>query len=168
MEIWDLYTENREKTGKTHIRGFQIPKGCYHLVVHVWIKNKKGEYLISQRAADRPTCPLMFECVGGSVLAGESSIDGAVREVKEEVGLNLNPADGKLIFSEIRDEVNGKPYQNILDVWMFEYDGELQLDKATTNEVAACQWMSVGEIKKLCDDGKLVDSLYYFFSTFDV
>lgn len=25
MEIWDLYTENRELTGKEHIRGKEIP-----------------------------------------------------------------------------------------------------------------------------------------------
>ena len=47
MEIWDLYNELREVTGKEHIRGEEIPEGYYHLVVHVWIKNKKGEYLIS-------------------------------------------------------------------------------------------------------------------------
>lgn len=86
MEIWDLYTKYREKTGKEHVRGKQIPDGYYHLVVHVWIRNRKGEYLISQRAANRPTFPLMWECIGGSVLKGESSIEGAIREVKEEVG----------------------------------------------------------------------------------
>ena len=41
MEIWDLYTELREVTGKEHIRGEVIPEGYYHLVVHVWIKKKK-------------------------------------------------------------------------------------------------------------------------------
>ncbi len=83
MEIWDLYTKYREKTGREHIRGEQIPEGCYHLVVHVWIRNSKGEYMISQRAANRPTFPLMWECVGGSVVKGESSIEGAIREAKE-------------------------------------------------------------------------------------
>ena len=68
MEIWDLYTKHRNKTGKDHLRGKKIPDGYYHLVVHVWIRNKQGAYLISQRAVDRPTCPLMWECVGGSHL----------------------------------------------------------------------------------------------------
>lgn len=59
-------------------------------MVAVWIRNRKGEYLISQRAADRPIYPLMWECVGGSVVKGETSLEGAVREVKEEVGLDLD------------------------------------------------------------------------------
>ena len=50
-EIWDLYNENRELLGKDHVRGEQLPIDGYHLVVHVWIRNSKGEYLILQNAA---------------------------------------------------------------------------------------------------------------------
>lgn len=51
------------------------------------------ERRISDFAARRKQAllPLMWECVGGSVLRGESSVDGAVREVKEEVGIDLSP-----------------------------------------------------------------------------
>lgn len=161
MEVWDLYTKYREKTGKVHVRGQQIPNGYYHLVVHVWIRNSKGEYLISQRAANRPTFPLMWECVGGSALKDESSIESALREVKEEAGLNLKPATGRKVFSKIRGL-----FQDIVDVWLFEYDGELHLKNATTDEVKTCRWMSVDEIKKLYDDGKLVNTLDYFFCSF--
>lgn len=166
MEKWDLYTKYREKTGKEHIRGQMIPEGFYHLVVHVWIRNHKGEYLISQRSASRPTFPLMWECVGGSVLKGESSIDGALREVKEEVGLDLEQKDGKLLFSKIRGSdvrYECKVFNDIMDVWLFEYDGPLQLKSATTDEVAACRWMTVSEIRKLYEDKKLVQTLDYFF-----
>ncbi len=50
MELWDLYTENRVKTGETHVRGNPLPKEKYHLVVNVWIKNSEGKYLISKRS----------------------------------------------------------------------------------------------------------------------
>ena len=90
MELWDLYNERRELTGRDHIRGEEVPQGFYHLVVHIWIRNSKGEYLISQRSADRPAYPLMWECVGGSVTKGEDSLTGALRETKEEVGLTLS------------------------------------------------------------------------------
>ena len=166
MEKWDLYTKYREKTGKDHIRGEEIPEGCYHLVVHVWIRNSKGEYLISQRSADRPTFPLMWECVGGSVLKGENSIEGALREVKEEVGLDLDQEGGRLLFTKIRGQdmkYEGKVYNDIMDVWLFSYDGELQLEAATTDEVADCRWMTVSEIRKLFEEKKMVQTLDYFF-----
>ncbi len=37
----------------------------------------------------------MWECVGGSVVKGEDSMQGAIREAKEEVGVELNPEKDK-------------------------------------------------------------------------
>ena len=168
MELWDLYNENREPAGKTHIRGEKIPEGFFHLVVHVWIRNSKGQYLISQRAASRPTFPLMWECVGGSVIAGEDSLAGALREVKEEVGLDLPPDSGRVLFSKVRSIIDGKSYQDIMDVWLFQYDGEVSLANATTDEVAQIKWMTRDEIESLRESGDLVENLYYFFTDVDM
>lgn len=163
MEVWDLYDKNKQLTGKTHTRGDEIPERHYHLVVHAWVINSKGEYLITQRAANRKSYPLMFECVGGSVLAGETSGQGAVREIVEEVGLVLKEADGTIFRSEVRDVVNGKKFNDIMDAWLFKYDGEVDLSKATTDEVCFCKWMTIDEVKGLFDEGKLVPTLEYIF-----
>ena len=162
MELWDLYSENREPTGKTHIRGDEIPNGFYHVMVHVWIRNSKGEYLISQRSASRPAFPLMWETVGGSVLAGEDSLNGAIREAKEEVGITLTPDNGSLLFSRIRNDIPGKKADHFLDVWLFQYDGEITLSNATTDEVSQSRWMTPEEIKEHFDSGKMVGTLRYF------
>lgn len=163
VEIWDLYNERRELTGRDHARGEAIPDGYYHLVVHVWIRNSRGEYLISQRSADRPTHPLKWECVGGSVLKGEDSLSGALRETKEEVGLSLSRNDGKLVRSVVGRIINGVVYSDIVDVWLFEYDGSVDLRAATTKEVAQTIWLKKPAIKELFDHGELVDTLGYFF-----
>ena len=163
MEHWDLYNEKRELTGRDHIRGEEIPDGYYHLVVHVWIRNKKGKYLISQRSADRPSFPLNWECVGGSVVKGEDSLAGALRETLEEVGVALSPQRGKLVRSVTGRVVDGVKFSDIVDIWLFEYDGEADLDKATTKEVAQVKWMTKEEIKELFDRGDLVHTLGYFF-----
>ena len=165
MEIWDLYNEHRELTGRDHIRGEKVPQGFYHLVVHIWIRNSKGEYLISQRSADRPAYPLMWECVGGSVTKGEDSLTGALRETKEEVGLTLSPEVGKLVYSVVGRVVNGVKFTDIVDVWLFEYDGPVSLEQATTKEVAQTVWMTREQIRELFDTGKMVHSLNYFFTT---
>lgn len=163
MELWDLYDKNRQMTGMTHVRGEEIPQGYYHLVVHVWLRNRKGEYLISQRSASRTAFPLMWESVGGSVLIGEDSLHGAIREVKEEIGIDLSPKGGTLLFSETGRIIHGVPSTDILDVWLWNYDGPVHLAAATTDEVAQAVWMHPEEIRQLFETGQLVDTLAYFF-----
>ena len=166
-EIWDLYDENRELLGKDHVRGEQLPIDGYHLVVHVWFRNSKGEYLIAQRSANRPTFPLVWECVDGSVIKGEDSLQGALREVKEEVGVDLLPEKGHVILSDIKKIEFGKVVNKIVDVWLFEYDGEVDLSNATTDEVAQVAWMNREQIKELFEHNMFVETLEYFFTEVD-
>lgn len=162
-ELWDLYDKYRRPAGRTHVRGEEIPEGYFYLVVHVWIKNKRGEFLISQRTESRPVFPLLWECVGGSVLRGESSIEGALREVREEIGIELLPQQGRLLFSKVRGDMDGRRFQDIADVWLFEYDGEPKLKNTDSGEVLQCQWMDAEEIRQLWDEGFFVPTLGYFF-----
>lgn len=127
----------------------------------------KGEYLISQRSANRPTFPLVWECVDGSVIKGEDSLQGAVREAKEEVGVDLNPESGQVLFTKTRKIIEGKIFNDILDVWLFEYDGEVNLSNATTDEVAQVAWMGRSQIKELFDANMFGDTLEYFFTEVD-
>ena len=162
MEIWDLYGKNRKKLGVTHTRGEPLPENGYHLTVHVWIKDDNGRFLISQRSRNKSTYPLLWECVGGSVLAGEDSLQGALRETKEEIGLSLSPEKGKIVSRIVRGVIDGKRYNDILDVWLFNYNGEVDLSLATTDEVEDIKWLTVDEILKLDGDGKFVEGLKYF------
>lgn len=166
MEIWDLYDENKNKTGRDWVRGEQVPDNYYHLVVHVWIKNKDDKFLIAQRSESRKLHPLMWECVGGSVLKGETSFDGALREVKEEVGVDLSSSKGNIVFSKTRKNWNGIKFNDIMDVWLFEYTGIVDLKNATTDEVKQVKWLDKSEIKELYDSGDFVPTLEYFFDKF--
>ena len=166
-EIWDLYNENRELIGKDHVRGEQVPIDGYHLVVHVWIRNPKGEYLLSQRSVNRPTDPMMWGCVGGSVIKGEDSLLGALREVKEEIGVELEPDKGQVLFTKVRKIIEGKIFNDIMDVWLFNYDGEVDLNNTTTDEVAQVAWMDRSQIKELLEHNMFVKTLEYFFTDVD-
>lgn len=136
-------------------------------MVHVWIRNSKGEYLIAQRSANRTAFPLIWECVDGSVVKGEDSLQGALREAKEEVGVDLLPEKGQVIFTKTRKIIDGKIYNDIMDVWLFDYDGEVDLGNATTDEVAQVAWMNREQIKELFEHNMFVDTLEYFFTEVD-
>lgn len=83
--------------------------------------------------------------------------------MKEEVGLDLTPDCGKLVFSQVRDRIDGRKFGDILDVWLFTYDGEVDLSNATTKEVAQTRWMTPEQIDDLYQSDRLVRTLGYFF-----
>ena len=164
MEIWDLYNLDGEIIGE-HIRGSQLPENGYHLVVHIWIRNSKGQYLMTKRSEKKKTFPLKWECVGGGVLKGEESQAAAIREVEEEVGVILNPNDGRKVLTQIRDYVGDKRVNDINDIYMFSYDGPVLLSEALTDEVAEVKWMNREEILALHQRGDMVSvikDLSYF------
>lgn len=55
----------------------------------------------------------------------------------------------------------------IVDVWLFKYDGEVDLGNATTDEVAQVAWMGRSQIKELFDANMFVETLEYFFTEVD-
>lgn len=118
FEYWDLFNRNRVWVRNHHKRGDRIPDGLYHIVVHSWVMDYYGNFLISQRQNGR-TDELMWERTGGSVLEGESSIEGAKREVREELGIDLAEIQPVLIKSERRDK-----YSDFFDAWLFVVDRE--------------------------------------------
>ena len=120
--------------------------------------------MISRRAASRKSYPLYYECVGGSILSGETSLDGALRETIEEVGIKLDKNSGKVICHKLRKRFHGEKFNDIMDAWLFTYDGNVNLKEATTDEVCEIVWMSKEEIKKLRREKKLVPTPGYFLS----
>lgn len=102
-EYWDLFDENRVVKINHHRRGDKIPEGLYHLVVHAWIMDSSGMFLFSQRQKGRSS-ELKWERTGGSTLEGEKSLDGARREVLEELGIDLKDARTYFIKSVKREK----------------------------------------------------------------
>lgn len=154
-EIWDLYTMEKKKTGRTWARGAPLPEGFYHLVVSVWIVNSRGQYLLSQRHPKKQY-PFAWECTGGCVLAGESSLAGALREVKEELGITLDPADAKILRQIRREAV-----QDFYDVWRFYADIPIEKVALQKNEVINVRWADRSTLLEMYRGGMLHPLLDY-------
>ena len=127
-ELWDIYDETRKKTGRLHRRGDDLAPGEYHLVVHIWIENSAGQFLMTKRSPNKGF-PLLWETTGGSALAGDDSLTAALREVMEETGLHLRPENGQIIH-----RYSGIDYHT--DVWLFEQD--FSLEEISLQEAETC------------------------------
>ncbi len=158
MELWDAYDENRKPLGYTVEReNFNSSKSEYHIVVHIWIKNSKGEFLIQKRSANKKG-GLKWAWTGGSVLSGESSIDGAVREVKEELGIKLNK-EKLILFTSYKREL----YKDFVDVYIYESNVDISKLTLQYDEVCDAIWATKDEIREMILSGKFINidnSLY--------
>lgn len=151
-ELWDVYDADRNLTGRLHRRGEFLAEGDYHLSISVWLLNQKGEYLLTKRAPNKGF-PGMWESTGGSAIAGDDSLTAAVREVREETGLTVDPGRGKCIHS-----YRGSDY--FMDVWLFLQDFDLADVVLQERETCDKMYASADKIEELRREGQFIPCRY--------
>lgn len=92
-ELWDLYDIDRQPLSRTIQRGEALPEGTYHLAVGIAVFNTKGDILLTQRAQVKSQYPGCWEIPGGCAQAGETSLEAACRELREETGIVVQPGE---------------------------------------------------------------------------
>ena len=151
-ELWDIYDKDRNFTGRTQRRGEALASGDYHLTVHVWLQHTDGRFLITKRAPNKGYAGL-WECTGGSALAGDDSLTAALREVREETGLTVCPENGQIILS----------YQGwdwFTDVWLFRQSFELDSVVLQPGETCDYQWATAQQILEMNQREEMVPFRY--------
>ena len=156
MEKRDLYDSERNITGETILKGEKIPPNRYIIVVLVFIQNSEGKFLIQKRSKRKNG---KYATTGGHPKSGESSIQGIITEVNEEIGLKLNSNDLKLYFSGRSDaeRVFWDDYYVKMDVKDIK---KLNLQE---EEVSLVEWLSEDEIKQLMKEDKFFKNHYEEF-----
>ena len=159
-EIWDILDENGNKTGRLHERGKKIAPGDYHLVVYVWKHNGRGEWLIDKRAEDRGTeTDGKWETTSGAALAGDDSLTAALRETKEELGLELDPNKG-ILFNRFTHHVDDG-HRDYVDVWVFEHECSVKDVHFQESETCDAMWATADKIREMMASGEFVSEWFY-------
>jgi len=156
-ELWDLYDVHRDRTGETWERGTKapIPQGRYHLIVSIWTVTPSGKILITKRHKDK-SFGGMWENTGGAVMAGETSLQAALRELKEETG--LSPAKGELLFL---GDVWHPGY--VVDTYLYKSYVDVDSLQLQDDEVVDAKLIGPEEIDELHAGGRIVPSVYKTF-----
>jgi len=97
-EYFDILDENGNKTGKIKLRCEVHKDGDWHKAIHIWIINNKGDILLQRRCATKDSNPNMLDIsCAGHLTAGDNSLSGAIRELKEELNLDIQQEDLQFI-----------------------------------------------------------------------
>ena len=148
MEIRDLYDQNKKLTGKTIHKGEKIPEGNYIIVVLTMIRNSKGEFLIQKRSKEKDG---LYGATGGHCKSGENGLQGAITEIKEELGLDVKPEEMRLLFEGREDE-----QQVFFELYFLQKDIDLKSLKLQKEEVESVEWMNVDKINSLVNKSKFL------------
>ena len=90
----DIITKDGELTGKTCLKSEAHAKGIWHQTIHVWFYTHDRKILLQKRASVKKVFPNHWDVsVAGHVCAGESVVNAAIRETKEEIGIDISNSD---------------------------------------------------------------------------
>ena len=158
MELWDLYDSERNPLGRTHVRGEAFGDGEYYVCVEVWVRNSKGEFLIQKRHPDKKAGN-QWEFAGGGTLAGETTLQSAVREIREETGIVCKEHE-LTFFATYRH----KNY--FLDLYLLRSDMDSKDYVPQPGETTEARWATEDDILQLIESGVFVYSVGVRFKTY--
>ena len=152
-DIVDIYDENKQKTGKTKIRHKDIlENGEYIIGVQAIIINSDYEILISKRSEKKRAYPLMWECNGGALLSGETFLEGILREIKEELGIDVNSDDAVFLKSVKREH-------EFKEIYLFNKDIDITYIKFCDNEAIDAKWVSINQFMDMFNNNEIVPNV---------
>ena len=142
-EQFDILDKNGTPTGETVDKGAQLKDGQYYLGIHAYIYNSSGEFLVQQRSYNKAFLPGGWDVVLEHVIAGESSKDGAIRGIREEIGLsvseNINFV-GRFIWES---------YHHMIDVYFIQVEFDTQKLSLQSEEVIGVKTIAKQEMLDL-------------------
>jgi len=93
-ELIDILNPEGKSTGKTALKSEAHKNGWFHATAHIWFFTSDEKILLQKRALTKKVFPGIWDIsVAGHIGAGEEILEGAKREVFEEIGLILENKD---------------------------------------------------------------------------
>jgi len=156
-EILDIYDRNKIKTTKKYTRGSETLKiNEYVIVVEIIIFNSKNEILLSKRSKNKKINPLKWETTQGSVKSGEDSKEAAVREIQEELGINIKKEklNNFITIKDTKEHI-------FKDMFWIREDIDLSKVKFTDDEVIDVKWVTLREFNSMYESNQLASNMNF-------
>ena len=142
-ETLDLVDEKDEVIG-TASREECHEKKLRHRGVQVFIMNEEGDLFLQKRSNKKDIFPGLSEGgITGHVQSGETYKEAAIRELKEELGIEAKEQDLKEMFDF---KMLFENEHELVKSFMLEYDGQIKIDN---DEVVSGKFYSIDEIRNM-------------------
>ena len=170
MELFDVRDTDGRPSGIVQERGVVHREGLLHSTVHIWIVRKKEnggyEVLLQKRSAQKDSNPGCYDISSaGHVEAGKDYLESALREMKEELGIDAQPEDLQEVGfhrGSFEAVFHGKPFRDEELSMVYLYRKEVPISELTLqeSEVESVRWMDYEECRRNIENGTLENCIY--------
>ena len=147
-ELVDILNEDGSFSREVQMKSVAHREGLWHASVQVWIFTLEGEILLQKRATNKDTYPDLWDIsVAGHLSAGDSPTEAALREIKEEIGLQLSEKDLRFLKT---NKVSKQPSDKIIDnefnyLYLVKFPVKIDQLKLQKEEVAEVKLLAIKE-----------------------
>ena len=122
MEYLDILDENGNKTGEKDTIENIHKIGLLHSEVAAFIYTDTGKVLLQKRKSNKATYSGVWSITGGHVFAGENNEDAIIREIKEELNLDIEKMTFVTTYKskKVKDNVINNKFFSIYNVEISE------------------------------------------------
>lgn len=129
--------------------------GAPHMAAHIWIFNSRWEVLIQKRSLTKDSYPGLWDIsAAGHISSGETMLQWAMREISEEIGLDIQE-DDLIPVGYYREEVkfamkgyeNGWHNNELNGIFLLRYDGDVKSLALQEEEVADVKFIPLSQLE---------------------
>jgi isopentenyldiphosphate isomerase len=159
LALIEVLDERGNPTGAMKTKREIHEQGLWHNAAHVCIYNLQGEILIQLRAGNKDSYPGLWDVsVAGHTDAGETTIESAVREIGEEIGLVVKPEN--LEFGgiyKISQPIDGTNWQDneIGYIYFYKFNGHIDDMSMLDGEVDKLELIPIKQFEREMNDVEL-------------
>ena len=182
MEYLDVFDEKGQPAGGIVSREKAHRDGIRHRTAHVWvIREEKGriQVLLQKRSANKESFPGMYDTSSaGHIPAGCEPLDSALRELREELGIEAG--EGQLCYigaicNRYEAQFRGKIFRDneYCSVYLYREPLDAESLHLQAEEVERVDWFDLEQVReeiehsreRFCVPGASLDLLRRFLLT---
>jgi isopentenyl-diphosphate Delta-isomerase len=149
MEYFDIYNEDGSSAEYTARRDEAHKKGLWHKTVHVWIVRENNFVLLQKRSLSKEVFPGLWDIsCAGHIDAGELSLDAAIRELNEELGIRTSKDELQFLFATRQNYFQTDPLiidNELVDVFLLKSPRDIAVMNCN-DEVTDLKYVAVSAL----------------------
>lgn len=167
-EMFEIMELDGSFTGRLKSRSQVHKDGDLHGAAHVWVyrlMDGKAEVLLQKRSDDKDSFPGCYDVSSaGHLDPGEDFLAGAIRELKEELGIVAEPGELQYMHTkeiDLTDQFHGEAFHNheLIAIYMLELvpqDKEIYFQES---EISGVMWMEIDTLIRMAKEDSFIHCL---------